>query len=249
MSAPEPRPGGERAPVGLLGGDAFSWAAATVGWRGAVESSLPGIVFVVVWVIRQDLGWPLLAAAATAIALAVVRLIQRRPVMQALTGLVGVGICVVLALLTGRAENYMLPAILLNAGYLLACLISLAAGWPLVGLFVSLLRIDPTTLKLDTAWRADPFVRRRCAAGTWLLAAMFAARIAVKLPLYLAANVAWLGAAHIAMGFPLYALTLWGVWLLLRGHVHFRGTSGREASAEEPTPEDEPEPAVEPDSD
>ena len=50
-------------------------------------------------------------------------------------------------------------------------------------------------------------------------------------PLYLAAEVAWLGAAKIALGWPLWvaSIALMG-WLLLAGHTpSSRGGAGRRA--------------------
>ena len=46
---------------------------------------------------------------------------------------------------------------------------------------------------------------------------MFAARLLVQVPLYLAGEVALLGIARLVMGVPLWGLTLWLTWLLVRG--------------------------------
>lgn len=53
---------------------------------------------------------------------------------------------------------------------------------------------------------------------TAILAGMFALRLAVEYPLYLAgdAMVSVLGVARLALGLPLFAFTLWLMWLLLR---------------------------------
>ncbi len=87
---------------------------------------------------------------------------------------------------------------------------SIVVGWPLVGLVVGLLRGE------GTAWRADRFARTRATWATWAWVAMFALRLAVQVPLYLGASVAWLGTARLVMGVPLWALTLWVTWLLVR---------------------------------
>ncbi len=52
--------------------------------------------------------------------------------------------------------------------------------------------------------------------ATWLWVAMFGLRLAVQVPLYLGASVGWLGTARLVMGVPLWALTLWVTWLLVR---------------------------------
>ncbi|MDN5692837.1 MAG: DUF3159 domain-containing protein, partial [Micrococcaceae bacterium] len=57
-----------------------------------------------------------------------------------------------------------------------------------------------------------PRRRRAYAAATWVMAAVFALRLAVQVPLYLADAVTALGVARLVMGLPLYALGLWLAW-------------------------------------
>lgn len=67
-------------------------------------------------------------------------------------------------------------------------------------------------------WRGDAALMRRYALATWLWVGMFALRLAVQVPLFMAGEdaVAWLGTARLVMGIPLWALTLWLTWLLVR---------------------------------
>jgi hypothetical protein len=67
-------------------------------------------------------------------------------------------------------------------------------------------------------WRQDPVLMRRYALATWLWVGMFALRLAVQLPLFLTGEdaIALLGTARLVMGIPLWALTLWLTWLLVR---------------------------------
>jgi len=193
-------------------GDDFSFVDAIGGVRGLVESTAPGLVFVVVYVATRALTASLVASLAVAVVAVVVRLVQRTPVTQALSGVLGVGIGVVWALWTGRAQDYFAGGLLANAGYLLAMLVSVAVRWPAVGVVVALLRGE------SMAWRTDPdkaHERRRFVWATWVMAAVFALRLAVQLPLYWGAEVAALGAAKLAMGVPLFAVALWITWLLV----------------------------------
>ena len=57
---------------------------------------------------------------------------------------------------------------------------------------------------------------RRYTAATWLWIGLFAARLAVQVPLYLDGDVGWLGTARLVMGIPLWALVLWLTWILVR---------------------------------
>lgn len=45
---------------------------------------------------------------------------------------------------------------------------------------------------------------RVCSRLTWVLVALFVVRVAIMLPLYLAGEVAWLGVAKVALGWPAY---------------------------------------------
>ncbi|MDQ2625348.1 MAG: DUF3159 domain-containing protein [Actinomycetota bacterium] len=202
----------------------FSFADAVGGVRGLAESVAPGLVFVVVYLVTYELVPALVAALAAALLAVVVRLVQRTPITQAASGIVGVAIGVVWAWRTGEPSDYFVYGLWTNGVYLLACLVSILVGWPLVGVVVGLLK------GLGTSWRKDPAAardRQRFRWATWLWVAMFGARLAVQVPAYLAEDVAWLGTARLAMGVPLWALTLWLTWLL----VHDSG-----AGAERPDP-------------
>ncbi len=209
----------EQAPERLRGlravtADEFSFADAIGGTRGLVESTVPGLLFVVVYVATRSLTASLVSALAVAIGAVVVRLAQRTPVTQALSGVIGVGIGVAWAWWSGRAQDYFAGGLLANAAYLLAMVASIAARWPAVGVVVALLRGE------DMAWRTDPersHERRRFVWATWTMAAVFALRLAVQVPLWLAGEdaVGWLGTAKLAMGVPLFAVALWVTWLLV----------------------------------
>lgn len=180
------------------------------GVRGLTESILPGLVFTVIFTITRDLQISLIAAVAIAAVLSVARLIAKSPLTQALSGLVGVVICAVVAMRTGEAEDYFLPGFYINAAYILAMLISLAVRWPVAGLLFGLIRGE----NLD--WRKDARRIKAYSIATWLIIAVLALRLAVQLPLYFADNIAALGASRVIMGLPLYALGLWLAWLVSR---------------------------------
>jgi heme A synthase len=66
------------------------------------------------------------------------------------------------------------------------------------------------------AWRRDARLRRKFALATWVMAGLFALKLAVQLPLYYAHQVAALGIAKLAMGIPLFVLVAWAIWLMVR---------------------------------
>lgn len=75
---------------------------------------------------------------------------------------------------------------------------------------------EPNPLAALTAWRSDPAKMRAYTIATWLWVGMFALRLAVKTPLYFAGTVAWLGTFHLVLGVPLFALVLFGCWIVIR---------------------------------
>ena len=180
------------------------------GWRGLVESIAPGLVFVVVFVAMREILPAVVGSLAVAVVAVVARLVGRTPVTQALGGTLGVLIGVVWAWRTGEAENYYVWGLLTNAAFALVVLGSILARWPVVGIVVGALR------QLGTTWRRDPALVRRYTIASWLWFALFAVRLAVQVPLYIRAEVAWLGTARLVMGVPLWALTLWATWVLVR---------------------------------
>lgn len=183
--------------------------AAVGGVRGIVEGVLPALVFVVAFVATDDLAVALVGALLVVVALVVARLIQRGTLLQSLAGFGGVLIGLVWAWRSGEASDYFLWGFVVNAAYLAAFLISLVVRRPLVGLAVGLF-----TNTLGT-WRESPRYRMYVVAS-WIWVGVFAARLALQIPLYLADDVAWLGTARLMMGVPLFALAAYFTWLLVR---------------------------------
>lgn len=179
------------------------------GVGGMLDSAIPGALFVAVYVVTRKLTAPLLIAAAAAVVIFVYRLIRRDTLRHALGGFVGVAIAAGLALLTGKPENYFVPTLVLNAGYALASAISLAVRWPLIGLMLG------AVFGEGTAWRSDPPRCRAYTAATALWFCMFALRVAVLFPLWLAGLLVPLGIGRIVLGYPLYALVVWLTWLIV----------------------------------
>ncbi|MGH8868479.1 MAG: DUF3159 domain-containing protein [Actinomycetes bacterium] len=184
-------------------------AQALGGRRGLLDSGLPGIVFVAVFTLTS-LTPALWAAVGVGVLLTVVRLVRRETLQHALAGFVGVAIAAFIAHRTGEARNFFLPGLFINAGYGAAYALSILVRWPLIGVVIGPLVGE------GTAWRSDPARYRAYALASWVWVAMFALRLAVQLPLYLAGWVVALGVAKLAMGWPLFLMGGWVCWLILR---------------------------------
>jgi len=182
------------------------------GYQGIAESILPGLVFLISFTITADLTTSLIAALAAAAVFTVVRLIQRRPLTQALAGVVGVGISAWLANTTGKAEDFYLPGFLTNAAYIVAMVVSIAVRWPIAGLLFGFIRNEG----LD--WRQHPARVRAYQLGTWIIVGVLALRLVVQVPLYLMGpdGLAALATTRLIMGAPLYILGVWLAWLVTR---------------------------------
>lgn len=182
------------------------------GYRGLAEAILPGLLFLIIFTATGQLQASLFAALGAAGVFTAVRLVQRTPLTQAVSGLIGVGICALVANTTGRAEDFYVWGFVTNASYIAAMLISLAVKWPAAGLFFGFVRGEG----LD--WRRDPLRVRRYAVATWIIIAVLGLRLLVQVPLYLMgdAGLVALGTTRLLMGVPLYALGLWLAWVVSR---------------------------------
>lgn len=181
------------------------------GIRGVLESILPSLVFVVVYTLTPE---PLLLSLGLSVGMAavftLVRLVQKSPPGAALGGLIAAGAAAALALFTGQGRDNFVIGLITNAVYGTAFLVSAVIGWSLVGLAAGWLTGE------GTAWRRDPRKRR---VYFWLAlawAALFFARLAVQLPLYLANETALLGTFKLIMGLPLFAPLVAVTWLAVR---------------------------------
>jgi hypothetical protein len=188
-----------------------SVAEAIGGPVGVVETSLPGVVYVLAYAISgSDTTLSAGVALAVALVLAVLRLARRETPRHAFSGLLGVAIAAFVATRSGRAEDFYLPGLLLNAAYAAAFLISIAVRRPLVGLIAGSISGE------GTSWREDPQRMRSFARASWLWVGLFLTRLSVQLPLYFAGAVVALGVARTAMGIPLFAIGIWLTWRLVR---------------------------------
>lgn len=199
MSAPQAHP------------EAVLLERAIGGWRGMIDSGLPSVVFVAVYLLNGRVLQPaLIAAMATGVVILVWRLFRRQPLTQVLAGFAGVAISAYVSSRTGEARDFFLWGLIVNVVYGSAFLISLALRWPLMGVVVGAITGDPS------GWRQDPDLRRVFAAATWVWVFVFGGRILVQVPLYLAGWVGALGVAKVLMGWPLFLFGAYVTYRLLR---------------------------------
>lgn len=188
---------------------AKSLLAAVGGIRGLVEAILPGLGFLIVYAITQEVLPSVIAPVVVAVAFVVIRLVTKSSVTPALAGVFGIALSAGLALFTGRAEDNFVLGLIINVVSVLVLLVSLVVRWPLIGLIVGVLTNE------FTAWRKDAAKRRVLTLCTWLWVGLFSLRLVVQAPLYFSGQTEWLAGTKLLMGVPLYAAMLWVTWMLV----------------------------------
>ncbi len=180
------------------------------GTRGLIDSGLPSIVFLLVFNISHNLNKSAIAAIALSVIFAIARLVKRETLQHAISGLIGVAFCALLARHTGKAADFYLPGLIINAIYGLVYSIANLIGWPVLGVLLG------PILGENLAWRKVPARKRAYQRAGWLWVASFASRLIVQYPLYKTNHINWLGTARLIMGTPLFLLVGWATWLILR---------------------------------
>jgi hypothetical protein len=200
-------------------------SSAVGGARGSFETALPTIAFVVTWTWRHDVKIAVIASAAILLVLLAVRLASRQTPRYVLSAVFATAITAFFALRSGRAEDAFLPGILTSAAWGTGFLLSVLVRWPIVGFIVA--AGDPQMAQDPTAWRRDRGLVTVCQRLTMVFVALYAVRVAVMLPLYLAGKasvtsndllVTLLGVAKVTLGWPAYlcAVAVMGM-VLVRG--------------------------------
>jgi hypothetical protein len=179
------------------------------GVAGIVYSSLPVLVFVGT---SRLLGLATASGAAIGVATLILlwRLIRRESVQPAVSGLIGVAVCVLIAYLLGESKGYFLLGIWTSLIYAALFAVSIVIRRPVVGYIWSWLHGH------DRGWRN---VRRAVyafdvATLTWVV--VFAARFIVQRVLYDTNHTGWLVVARIGMGWPLAAVAALVTFLAIR---------------------------------
>jgi hypothetical protein len=201
------------------------------GRRAALDATAPALAFVVGWLAGgNSIGIGAIAAIAAALAVSAWRLRRGDKPRAVLIGLLGVTVAALIALRTGRAEDFFLLQIVSNAASALAWAVSIVVRWPLLGVVVGMV------LGQKTRWRRDPALLRAYAKGSWVWVLQYVLRLAVFVPLYLSGQVVALGVARVALTWPLVAACLAVSWWVIRrslpaGHPGLRSPTAVSADA------------------
>jgi hypothetical protein len=197
--------------------DSKSLLVSMGGLQGILEAIVPGFVFVILFALTTQVYLSIGVSAAVSVTFILIRIITRKPLAQAIGGLIGIGIASFLAFRDGGSgRDYFLTGFITNLSYLVPLAISVLIRWPLIGVIAGFL------LGEKTAWRKNKYEMRLFNLATLLWVGIFSSRLLVQWPLYLADNLTALATARLIMGLPLYAAGLWVTWLMLRGVIQRR---------------------------
>lgn len=180
------------------------------GPRGAIEGSLPPIVFVLTYLISgEQLGIGVAAALITGAVLAVLRLIRKERPVRVVGALLVVVVAAAFAYYTGSAVDYFWPLVLANIASALAFALSILIRWPLLGVIVGPL------LGTGMTWRKDPDLLRAYSRATWIWVLLNVVRAAVQIPLIVGNDLLALAAIRIVF-YALVIATIAASWAVIK---------------------------------
>ena len=207
---------------------AGSLLAGIGGVQGLLETILPSFAFLVSYAITKQALISVMFAAGSSLIFILLRVLQRKNLVQALVGAGAVALAAYLALREGgSAADYFVPGFYTNLAYGSVLALSALARYPLLGFVGSLI------FGLAN-WRTDSKLRKRFSLLTWVWVGFFGLRLSVQVPLYLAGQIELLATSRIVMGAPAYAGLLALTWVLMR-----RIASASSGRLEEVTPREQ----------
>jgi len=166
-----------------------------------IDAIVPPLTFIIVNGIAGLTAGAVLAVTS-GIAIAMVRLLRKRPIRFAIAGMAGTVGAASLATWSGSAEAFFLPGIISGGLTALVALLSIVAGRPMVAWTSMLVRRWPA------AWYWHPQVRPAYREVTWLWAAFFAGRAAWQWRLAQQGELAALAGLRTLGGWPALVLLL-----------------------------------------
>jgi hypothetical protein len=181
---------------------------------GLIESAIPPMSFSISFGAFKSVYLSAALAVGLTVLVAIGQVIRKRPVMNALASLLGIGLAAYLALSGGKsgatARDFFLKDFAVNGVWIAGLLLSIVITRPAFGYLLHALG------DLDDDWRSSKKTVRKMGLLTAFWVVLFATRLLVELPLYLANNVVALGYVKTLLGLPFFGLWILLSWVLLR---------------------------------
>ncbi|MEU3463232.1 DUF3159 domain-containing protein [Streptomyces sp. NPDC006733] len=180
------------------------------GIRGMVETTVPGLVFVLIYTINRDIHIAAIAALSLSVLLGLARLARKDTLKHAFSGVFGVAFGAVFAMMSGDAKNFYLPGMLYTLGLAVAYIATAIAGVPLLGLILG------PVFKENLSWRKrNPGRLRAYTKASWAWGLILLAKSAILFPLYWWGDATQLGWVKVALGIPPMLLSVYLTWIFL----------------------------------
>ncbi|MCZ4119284.1 DUF3159 domain-containing protein [Streptomyces sp. H39-S7] len=180
------------------------------GIRGMVETTVPGLVFVLIYTINRDIHIAAIAALSLSVLLGIARLVRKDTLKHAFSGVFGVAFGAVFAMMSGDAKNFYLPGMLYTLGLAVAYIATAIAGVPLLGLILG------PVFKENLSWRKrNPGRLRAYTKASWAWGLILLAKSAILFPLYWWGDATQLGWVKVALGIPPMLLSVYLTWIFL----------------------------------
>lgn len=180
------------------------------GVRGMVETTVPGLVFVLSYTINRDLHISAIAALSLSALMAVARLVRRDTTKHAFGGVFGVAFGAVFAMMSGDAKNFFLPGMLYTLGLSVAYILSALVGWPLLGMVLGPLFRENLSWRTRNPGRKTAYTKASYSWGFVLLA-----KSCITFPIYFFGDATQLGWLRVALGIPPFLLCVYLTWIFL----------------------------------
>ncbi|GAA1029353.1 MULTISPECIES: DUF3159 domain-containing protein [Amycolatopsis] len=204
--------------LALLTEKSLSLFTAVGGWRTVAEGVASRVVFLVAYLVTDQVPTAALIAVGGVVVFSGVRTFTDLKYWQSAIGLVIVGASALLAGSTGRAVDFYLPAVLMQAAGGAVFLLSILVRLPVIGVVLVLGRGE------RLGWRRDPLRRRRYQLCTGIFLAKYVLATAVLVPLYLGGLVTPLGiAATVLGGAPAVGVCGYLCWRFLQAQGELAG--------------------------
>lgn len=180
------------------------------GVRGMVDTTVPGLVFVLFYTIKRDIHLAAITALGVTLLLAAARLVRKETLKHAFSGVFGVAFGAVFAMMSGDAKNFYLPGMLYTLGLAVAYLLSAILRYPLIGVLLG------PILKENLSWRTrNPGRFAAYTKATWAWGLILLAKSAILFPLYWWGDATQLGWVKVALGIPPFLLCVYLTWIFL----------------------------------
>nr|WP_157528625.1 DUF3159 domain-containing protein [Kibdelosporangium sp. MJ126-NF4] len=174
------------------------------GRRGALDASIPPLAFVIAWLVAdQSIGIGAAAALGVSVVVAAYRLIRGGRITSLVVSVALVAAAALIALHTGRAQDFFLLRLMSNVASALLWSASIVVRWPLLGVVVGVV------IGQKTSWRKDPDLLKAYSRASWVWVLLqYTLRVVVWGLLWWAGEVVALSVVTFVMSWPLVAATV-----------------------------------------